>query len=164
MVNLELPDEKMGVSDGKGEMFTVSSGGEILWSRQASFTIECKMNLERLPFDTQPCGLLAGLYSQRAEQVQLVWRNPAEYEALANWGSTCLSGWVATSLVQTNELQSFVTGNFTCTPPPPLCPLPLPRPPGSLPPLPPPPPPTPPSAYPQPDVSYHPCLPHPPTH
>ena len=139
MVNLELPDEKMGVSDGKGEMFTVSSGGEILWSRQASFTIECKMNLERLPFDTQPCGLLAGLYSQRAEQVQLVWRNPAEYEALANWGSTCLSGWVATSLVQTNELQSFVTGNFTCTPPPPLRPLPLPRPSGSLPPLTPPP-------------------------
>ena len=36
MVHLELPDEKMGFSDGKGEMFTVSSGGEILWSRQAS--------------------------------------------------------------------------------------------------------------------------------
>ena len=33
MVHLELPDEKMGFSDGKGEMFTVSSGGEILWSR-----------------------------------------------------------------------------------------------------------------------------------
>lgn len=113
MVNLELPDENMGVSDGKGEMFTVSSGGEILWSRQASFTIACQMNLERLPFDTQPCGLLAGLYSQRAEQVQLVWRDPAKYEALANWGSTCLAGWVATSLVQTNELQTFVTGNFT---------------------------------------------------
>ena len=113
MVNLELPDENMGVSDGKGEMFTVSSGGEILWSRQASFTIACQMNLERLPFDTQPCGLLAGLYSQRAEQVQLVWRDPAKYEALANWGSPCLAGWVATSLVQTNELQTFVTGNFT---------------------------------------------------
>ena len=113
MVNLELPDLTMGVSDGKGEMFTVSGGGEVLWSRQASFTIACKMNLERLPFDTQPCGLLAGLYSQRAEQVQLVWRDPAKYEALANWGGTCLAGWVATSLVQNNELQSFTTGNFT---------------------------------------------------
>ena len=71
MVHLELPDEKMGFSDGKGEMFTVSSGGEILWSRQASFRIACKMNLDKLPFDTQSCGLLAGLYSQRAEQVQL---------------------------------------------------------------------------------------------
>ena len=85
MVHLELPDEKMGFSDGKGEMFTVSSGGEILWSRQASFRIACKMNLDKLPFDTQSCGLLAGLYSQRAEQVQLRWRDPAKYEALANW-------------------------------------------------------------------------------
>ena len=77
MVHLELPDEKMGFSDGKGEMFTVSSGGEILWSRQASFRIACKMNLDKLPFDTQSCGLLAGLYSQRAEQVQLRWRDAA---------------------------------------------------------------------------------------
>ena len=110
MVHLELPDEKMGFSDGKGEMFTVSSGGEILWSRQASFRIACKMNLEKLPFDTQSCGLLAGLYSQRAEQVQLRWRDPAKYEALANWEGAlllrgdggvlllwwCLAGWPCT--------------------------------------------------------------------
>ena len=113
MVHLELPDEKMGFSDGKGEMFTVSSGGEILWSRQASFRIACKMNLEKLPFDTQSCGLLAGLYSQRAEQVQLRWRDPAKYEALANWEGACMAGWVATSLVQGNELQTLTTGNFT---------------------------------------------------
>ena len=93
MVHLELPDEKMGFSDGKGEMFTVSSGGEILWSRQASFRIACKMNLEKLPFDTQSCGLLAGLYSQRAEQVQLgatlpnmkPWPTGKERAWLAGW-------------------------------------------------------------------------------
>ena len=88
MVHLELPDEKMGFSDGKGEMFTVSSGGEILWSRQASFRIACKMNLEKLPFDTQSCGLLAGLYSQRAEQVQLRWQDPAKYEAKSEISQT----------------------------------------------------------------------------
>ena len=54
-----------------------------------SFRIACKMNLEKLPFDTQSCGLLAGLYSQRAEQVQLRWRDPAKYEALANWEGAC---------------------------------------------------------------------------
>ena len=111
---LQLPHSTMGVRDGKGEMLTVSNGGEVFWSRQARFTFSCQMTLEKLPFDTQRCAVLAGLYSQRAEEVQLVWR--AGFDALPNWcgPSAAQPAWSVTRLEQGNELQSFTgLGNFT---------------------------------------------------
>ena len=36
---LQLPHSTMGVRDGKGEMLTVSSGGDVFWSRQASHVV-----------------------------------------------------------------------------------------------------------------------------
>ena len=38
-VTLDLPEKTMGITDGKGEMVTVSSDGSVFWSRQARFTL-----------------------------------------------------------------------------------------------------------------------------
>ena len=109
VVEIKLPEEKMGVKDGRGEMTTASSKGEVFWSRQVSLKLSCEMHLGSLPFDTQHCAVVSGLYSQRAEQVQLRWRDG--FDAFANWRSTCLSGWIATGLVQENTLNSFTSGS-----------------------------------------------------
>ena len=60
------------------------------------------------------CAVLAGLYSQRAEEVQLAWR--AGFDALPNWcgPSAAQPAWSVTRLEQGNELQSFAgLGTFS---------------------------------------------------
>lgn len=112
-VTLDLPEKTMGITDGKGEMVTVSSDGSVFWSRQARFTLACPMALDWFPFDTQHCNVMAGLYSQRADQVQLLWRDGVD--AISNWvgPESCTSGWVPTALAQQNLMQSFSSGNYT---------------------------------------------------
>merc|ERR1712025_338072 len=103
----------MGYTDGAGEMMSVSPDGTVFWSRQARFTLSCQMDMALLPFDSQQCSHMAGLYSQKAEHVQLRWK--PEAEAIANWDSrsNCISGWVVTAHAQEDVVQSFSSGNYT---------------------------------------------------
>ena len=58
--------------------------------------------------------MLAGMYSQSAEEVQLAWR--AGLDALPNWcgPSATQPAWSVTRLEQGNEMQSFADlGNFS---------------------------------------------------
>lgn len=107
-----LPEPQMGFTTGAGELLSVGPEGDVFWSRQARFTLACPMSLARLPFDTQRCSFIAGLYSQTAERVSLAWRDGAE--ALAGWrAAACVTGWVMSGLEQVSELQSYVSGNYT---------------------------------------------------
>ena len=69
------------------------------------------MDMTSLPFDTQRCTFLMGLYSQRAESVVLRWR-PA-LDALSGWQRACMSEWFVTNLEQQDEIISYVSGNFS---------------------------------------------------
>lgn len=112
-VDIKLPALTMGYTDGAGEMMSVSPDGAVFWSRQARFTLTCPMVMKLLPFDSQQCSHTAGLYSQKADHVQLQWK--PEAEAIVGWNSraNCLSGWVVTALTQEDEVQSFSSGNYT---------------------------------------------------
>ena len=112
-VDVKLPALEMGYTDGAGEMMSVSPDGTVFWSRQARFTLTCPMDLALLPFDSQQCSHMAGLYSQKADHVQLRWK--PEVEAIANWNSpaNCISGWVVTAHAQEDVVQSFSSGNYT---------------------------------------------------
>ena len=112
-VDIKLPALTMGYTDGAGEMMSVSPDGAVFWSRQARFTLTCPMVMKLLPFDSQQCSHTAGLYSQKADHVQLQWK--PEAEAIVGWnsGANCLSGWVVTALTQEDEVQSFSSGNYT---------------------------------------------------
>ena len=60
------------------------------------------------------CAVLAGMYSQSAEEVQLAWR--AGLDALPNWcgPSATQPAWSVTRLEQGNEMRSFADlGNFS---------------------------------------------------
>jgi hypothetical protein len=112
-VDIKLPALTMGYTDGAGEMMSVSPDGTVFWSRQARFTLTCPMEMKLLPFDSQQCSHMAGLYSQKADHVQLQWK--PEVEAIAGWSSSsnCLSGWVVTAHTQENVVQSFSSGDYT---------------------------------------------------
>ena len=112
-VDIKLPALTMGYTDGAGEMMSVSPDGTVFWSRQARFTLTCPMEMKLLPFDSQQCSHMAGLYSQKADHVQLQWK--PEVEAIAGWSSSanCLSGWVVTALTQEDVVQSFSSGDYT---------------------------------------------------
>ena len=113
VVDVKLPALEMGYTDGAGEMMSVSPDGTVFWSRQARFTLSCQMDMALLPFDSQQCSHMAGLYSQKADHVQLRWKPEAEAIANRNSRSNCISGWVVTAHAQEDVVQSFSSGNYT---------------------------------------------------
>ena len=106
-----LPDAVAGIKDGAGESLTVSTGGDAFWSRQARFTLACPMRLLQLPFDTQRCAYTVGVYSDKAEQVTISWRE--DVDAIESWSTKCLSQWVVTSLEQKDVTQTYASGNYS---------------------------------------------------
>ena len=120
-VTVVLPELESGVGRGAGEMMTVSQAGEVFWSRQVRFTLRCPIKLSKLPFDTQRCNFLAGLYSQSADQVRLTWRDSSwrdsstngGLEAMIGWREACLAGFVATALESANIEKTYLSGNYT---------------------------------------------------
>ena len=110
-LQVTLPDAVAGIKDGAGEMLIVSTGGDVFWSRQARFTLACPMRLSQLPFDTQRCAYTVVLYSDKAEEVTVSWREDAD--AIESWSTKCLSEWVATSLKQKDIMQTYTSGNHS---------------------------------------------------
>ena len=114
-VDIKLPGMTMGYVDDAGEMMSVSPDGAVFWSRQVRFTLTCPMDMAMLPYDSQPCTHMAGLYSQTADHVQLKWLPTESGEAIANWkaGDNCVAGWVVTALEQEDVVQRYASGNYT---------------------------------------------------
>jgi len=98
-------------SRGTGELLSVYPDGSIWWSRQVKITLRCPVNLDRMPFDTQTCPYMMGMYAYSAADVHLTWL--AQQVAFANWQGACLSEWHATSFKQENVEQVYASANFT---------------------------------------------------
>ena len=110
-ITLPKPDN----SEGTGELLKVSPSGGVWWSRQVSLALGCPVakgnKLDRLPFDTQTCDFLMGMYAETAAEVQLRWRDGAT--ALDNWDGACLAEWSATRHVQVDLLQEYAAAAST---------------------------------------------------
>ena len=101
-VKIVLPKSSAMRDSGAGELFEVSPDGQVFWSQQVSMTIKCELDLYKMPFDTQRCTYLMGLYAQTAAEVQLAWKQDGGVErtALAGATSACVSEFVLTNLEQ----------------------------------------------------------------
>ena len=69
---ITLPDPWQG--SGAASTFAISPNGDVWWSRQASLSLACPMDLRMLPFDRQRCDLTMGMYTHSADEVSLSWR------------------------------------------------------------------------------------------
>ena len=69
---------KIGIGDGHdGEVVYIYPDGSIIWSRFARLQLRCNMGFGQLPFDTQHCLFLSGIWSDTAADVTLTWHDPA---------------------------------------------------------------------------------------
>ena len=98
-----------------GELLKVDPSGNVWWSRQVSFVLSCPFsegkNLDKMPFDTQTCDFMMGMYAEDASEVVLKWR--ADKVAMDNWNGTCLAEWHATRHSQEDVLQTYASVNYT---------------------------------------------------
>ena len=65
-----------------------------------------------LPFDTQSCSYMLGMWSQTAAEVELRWL--AGEDALYNWQAVGTAVWEVTDMRQEDQYLSFSSGSFTC--------------------------------------------------
>ena len=74
---------------GTGELLKVYPDGSVFWSRQTTVRLACPVsNMWALPFDTQRCPWMMGMYAETAAEVVLRWRT--NLTALSNWDNVCL--------------------------------------------------------------------------
>jgi len=96
---------------GTGELLKVYPDGSVWWSRQTSFVLSCPVDADALPFDTQKCVFLMGMYAETAAEVVLRWKPDAT--ALSNWNRACLAEWYPTSSTQEDIFQTYASGSYT---------------------------------------------------
>ena len=108
---ITLPDH--GKPPDRGELLKVYPNGDIFWSRQVEFVLSCDFasNLDKLPFDTQTCKFMMGMYAETASEVVVRWKPGAT--ALSNWDGVCLAEWMLTDHRQVDELQVYTSANYT---------------------------------------------------
>ena len=59
-----------------GEVVYIYPDGSVVWSRFARLQMRCSMGFGQLPFDTQDCLFLSGIWSDTAADVMLTWHDP----------------------------------------------------------------------------------------
>lgn len=97
---------------GFGEQVEVQPSGAVLWSRQSKVKLRCPMHFGNLPYDTQRCSYILGMYSQSATEVILRWK-PAAH-ALAQWDQMGTAVWTTTKLEQKDVLLTYAgLGNYS---------------------------------------------------
>lgn len=98
-----------------GELFMVYPNGDIWWSRQVAFLLNCPFSkgalLDRLPFDTQTCGFKMGMYAETASEVVLKWK-PGR-DPLANWQGVCMAEWGTTRITPEDMVDVYTSANYT---------------------------------------------------
>ena len=109
-IKITLPKSVEMIDSGAGELLEVSPDGSVFWSQQMSMRIACEMDLYKLPFDTQHCEYLVGLYAQTATEVQLAWKKDVdgqERTALAGATSACMPEFIVTSIEQDSPVMEY---------------------------------------------------------
>lgn len=105
---------------GTAMTLEVSPNGDVWWSQQTSFEFACPMNLDDMPFDSQACPFVMGLYTSLADEVVLEWTatgTPILAEALS---ITPPEGWFLPSVEANNTravygryVYSYAIAQFT---------------------------------------------------
>lgn len=78
--------------NGMASLLEAYPDGTVWSSQQVSLKLRCQMDFASVPFDTQRCELLLGLYSQTSSEVIVTWK-PAR-PALESTDAACLTSWV----------------------------------------------------------------------
>lgn len=60
-----------------GEVVYIYPDGSVVWSRFARLQMRCSMGFGQLPFDTQNCLFLSGIWSDTTSDVMLTWHDTA---------------------------------------------------------------------------------------
>ena len=71
------------------------------------------MGMSRLPFDTQTCTVVMGLYSEVADEVVLQFYDNAT--GFDGWRDACITGWVVTAASWELDLQTYTSGVYSYT-------------------------------------------------
>ena len=108
-----IEGHKLPAGPGRGESLEVYPDGSIWWSRQVSLTLGCPVatSLGQLPFDTQKCSYVMGMYAETEADVKLKWR--AGKTGLDNHNRACLAEWFVTNYSQQDKLAVYVGSNYT---------------------------------------------------
>lgn len=110
-IRVSIPGAREQVTNGAGQLFTVSPSGCVVWSRQVYTTLACaQADLSYLPYDTLVCSLTIGLYSQTAADVVIIWKQGED--AISNWDGECLARWAPSSHSFRNLQLVFATGTY----------------------------------------------------
>ena len=108
----EKLEEISGVtgSDGYGEVINIYPTGAVWRSQQRKVVLACPINLALMPFDTQTCHWLMGIYSDRQEEVEVQWK--AGRAAIEDWETACPTLWLPIAQRQENKIFTFPSGNY----------------------------------------------------
>jgi hypothetical protein len=106
---IEWSDVKQ--TDGLAESFVIYEDGSVWRSQQRYVSIVCALDLAYMPFDTQTCTLLMGMYTELAHEVHLRWRDGVE--ALDGWRESCPSSWFPTRQASKNLISSWPSGDYS---------------------------------------------------
>jgi len=71
--------------------------------------LKCSYHLEQMPFDTQRCSWLTGVYSENEEDVVLQWHPSGSF---VNWQVGCSSEWAPVQLKATNLVGTYDSNMF----------------------------------------------------
>lgn len=97
-----------------GSSFFIYPDGGVFWSRQARLSLRCNMGFGQLPFDSQHCLFLAGIYSDIAENINLAWDDPASPLGGYLLRTASVGGeWSISDIHAGNVLEVFSTGNYS---------------------------------------------------
>jgi hypothetical protein len=99
-VKVELPSGNELVDSGAGRLLEFYPDGVVFSSSQISMVLACRLHLRDMPFDTQGCTYMMGMYGSTSAEVRLMWR--PESVALDAWNTSCIKNFIATRLEQDN--------------------------------------------------------------
>ena len=109
-IEVEFPDLSQWHGSAKSQFMYVYPDGLVYASLQGSMKLHCAVNLTNLPFDTQECEVVWGLYDADDSQVQLQWK-PGR-PAIDGWHTKagCLSEFIITALDQYTQATVYGDG------------------------------------------------------
>lgn len=109
----EKLEEISGVSasDGYGEVINIYPDGSVWRSQQRKVVLACPINLGHMPFDTQTCHWLMGMYADRADEVTVQWKDGRP--GIEGWEVACPSLWLPIAARQEDTTVSYPSGNYS---------------------------------------------------
>ena len=100
-------------TSGRAEQLYVKPSGDVVWSRQSAVTISCPMYFGNLPFDSQTCTYMFGMYSQPMSEVNLTWLELSEQGSLKNFDQVGTATWSTGGVTPTNHQIDYGTTSYT---------------------------------------------------